>query len=238
MEAAALCNPSAVVHPDQGGLAAGELRLAVALRAIGEGHVSSIGFANAVVGPGRTWRFETARMPPRAGRSARALVARAAPRGSRSGGAPQRGLRRGRPSAAEDVPQLGDRARDRCRARPSSPGGTRRAEISTRSGRWPGRPIVATFDEDTELSQRVLLPAAAEETNGVEDARFVLFTDDDGTVEYRATYTAYDGRAIAPRLIGSPDLRKFSIHRLIGPGGRQQGHGLVPPPDRRHSTAR
>ena len=53
--AAALCNPSAVLHPDQSGLRAGEARLAVSLRAIGEGHVSSLGFAAAVIGPGARW---------------------------------------------------------------------------------------------------------------------------------------------------------------------------------------
>jgi len=62
----------------------------------------------------------------------------------------------------------------------------------------------------------------------MEDARFVLFTDDDGRVEYRATYTAYDGHAIAPRLIVSPDLCRFSIHRLSGPAAVNKGMALFP----------
>jgi len=45
---------------------------------------------------------------------------------------------------------------------------------------------------------------------------FVRFTDADSVVAYRATYTAYDGRAIAPRLITSPDLVEFAVHRLTG----------------------
>ena len=57
-EGAALCNPSAVLHPDQCGLGAGQARLAVSLRGIGEGHISSIGFCEAVVGPGAQWSFE------------------------------------------------------------------------------------------------------------------------------------------------------------------------------------
>src|ERR1700712_2203901 len=57
VEAAALCNPSAVEHPDQSGLLPGQLRVAVALRAIGEGHISSIEFTEAVIGPGDTWAF-------------------------------------------------------------------------------------------------------------------------------------------------------------------------------------
>jgi len=76
----------------------------------------------------------------------------------------------------------------------------------------------------------VLLPAASDETNGMEDARFVLFTHDDGRTEYRATYTAYNGHAIAPRLIVSPDLVDFSVHRLSGPAARNKGMALFPRP--------
>ena len=62
----------------------------------------------------------------------------------------------------------------------------------------------------------------------MEDARFVRFTDEDGTIGYRATYTAYDGRDIAPRLITSPDLTAFAIHRLTGTGARNKGMALFP----------
>ena len=43
-EASALFNPSIVAHPDQAGLAPGELRFVLSLRATGEGHVSSVAF--------------------------------------------------------------------------------------------------------------------------------------------------------------------------------------------------
>ena len=62
----------------------------------------------------------------------------------------------------------------------------------------------------------------------MEDARFTRFADDDGTVEYRATYTAYDGRRIAPRLLVSSDLRVFSAYRLAGPAARNKGMALFP----------
>src|ERR1700733_2061125 len=62
-EAAALCNPSAVLGPDQGGLRTGQVRVAVSLRGIGEGHISSIGFCSAVVGPGTQWSFEPRQLP-------------------------------------------------------------------------------------------------------------------------------------------------------------------------------
>ncbi|HEX7752173.1 MAG TPA: glycoside hydrolase family 130 protein [Novosphingobium sp.] len=46
-EAAALFNPSVVLHPDQGGLQPGRTRLLLSLRAVGEGHISSIVFRTA-----------------------------------------------------------------------------------------------------------------------------------------------------------------------------------------------
>ena len=44
VEAAALFNPSIVLAPDQSDLGAGERRFVMSLRAVGEGHLSSIEF--------------------------------------------------------------------------------------------------------------------------------------------------------------------------------------------------
>ena len=62
----------------------------------------------------------------------------------------------------------------------------------------------------------------------MEDARFTRFVDDAGTVEYRATYTAYDGHQIAPRLLTSTNLSEFRAHRLAGPAARNKGMALFP----------
>jgi hypothetical protein len=51
VEAAALFNPSAVAHPDQTGLEPGWTRFVLSLRAVGEGHLSSVEFRTGVVGP-------------------------------------------------------------------------------------------------------------------------------------------------------------------------------------------
>jgi predicted GH43/DUF377 family glycosyl hydrolase len=48
-EAAALFNPSIVRHPDQSWLAKGSLRFILSLRAVGEGHVSSLTFRSGVI---------------------------------------------------------------------------------------------------------------------------------------------------------------------------------------------
>ena len=48
-EASALFNPSIVAHPDQTGAPAGGLRFIMSLRAVGEGHVSSLTFRSGLV---------------------------------------------------------------------------------------------------------------------------------------------------------------------------------------------
>jgi predicted GH43/DUF377 family glycosyl hydrolase len=51
IQSAALFNPSIVSHPDQSGLATGETRFVMSLRATGEGHVSSIVFRTGILSP-------------------------------------------------------------------------------------------------------------------------------------------------------------------------------------------
>ena len=47
--AAALMNPSAVPHFDQSGMPAGSLRLLMSMRAVGEGHISSVAFREGII---------------------------------------------------------------------------------------------------------------------------------------------------------------------------------------------
>jgi predicted GH43/DUF377 family glycosyl hydrolase len=55
--AAALMNPSVVPHPDQSGLSGGQQRFLMSLRAVGEGHISSIAFHEGMIGPGGDFRL-------------------------------------------------------------------------------------------------------------------------------------------------------------------------------------
>jgi predicted GH43/DUF377 family glycosyl hydrolase len=48
-EAAALFNPSIVAHPDQTGVPDGELRFILSVRAVGEGHISSLTFRSGLI---------------------------------------------------------------------------------------------------------------------------------------------------------------------------------------------
>jgi predicted GH43/DUF377 family glycosyl hydrolase len=60
--AAALTNPSIIPHPDQSGLTHGAVRIIMSLRAVGEGHISSVAFREGILGPGRA--FELMPVPP------------------------------------------------------------------------------------------------------------------------------------------------------------------------------
>jgi predicted GH43/DUF377 family glycosyl hydrolase len=227
-EAAALCNPSAVLGPDQGGLRAGQARVALSVRGIGEGHISSIGFCSAVVGPGAQWSFEPRPLP--------VCVADTTPASWRKAHLH---------AVLADQGHLDELAKAVLYALPAEFEGAdlERAlaeahrDLLTRAGSAATADLLrkvvssaynASFDCDTDLAQRILSPSADEESNGMEDARFTRFTDDDGTAEYRATYTAYDGLRIAPRLLTSPDLRVFRAQRLAGPAARNKGMALFP----------
>ena len=67
LEGAALFNPSMVAHPDQGGLAPGETRFVMSLRAVGEGHISSIEFRTGIIGPAGAVRLDAAGKFPECG---------------------------------------------------------------------------------------------------------------------------------------------------------------------------
>jgi predicted GH43/DUF377 family glycosyl hydrolase len=87
---------------------------------------------------------------------------------------------------------------------------------------------VATFPADSALSERVIFPAGPHETHGMEDARFVRFTEDSGAVTYYATYTAFDGFEIMPQLIQTDDFVSFRVGTLNGPAAQNKGMALFP----------
>ncbi|WP_410810065.1 glycoside hydrolase family 130 protein [Micromonospora sp. 067-2] len=227
VESAALCNPSMVEHPDQSDLDAGQLRVAVSLRQIGEGHVSSIGFAAAVLGPGHQLTV--------ADRSGALAV------GQRMGVRHRRDLLAAG-LAEEDcdnevtatvLDALPDRYDE---ATFEQVLGSLPPDLLSRSTgirtleqlrRTNAGSYGTSFSAGTALHERVLWPATPAESNGMEDARFVKFVDESGPV-YRATYTAYDGRSIATRALASTDLRHFETTPMRGPGARNKGVALFP----------
>lgn len=84
------------------------------------------------------------------------------------------------------------------------------------------------FDVNQDLSERVIYPCLQNECNGIEDARFVRFVDDDNSVTYYATYTAYDGHNITPQIIETKDFLNFKIITLSGKYSKNKGMAIFP----------
>ncbi|AXP81818.1 Beta-1-2C4-mannooligosaccharide phosphorylase [Mariniflexile rhizosphaerae] len=84
------------------------------------------------------------------------------------------------------------------------------------------------FHEDSKISGRVIFPISSSESRGIEDARFVRFTDDDGSEKIYATYTAYDGFTILPKLISTSDFINFRIMPMHGNGAQNKNFALFP----------
>jgi len=227
VEAAALCNPSMVAHPDQTQLSVGQLRVAVSLRQIGEGHLSSIGFATAVLGPGRqltvTERSGLLAVGQRTGvRHRRDLLV--------SGMAEEDCDNEVTATVLNALPDRYDEATfERVLGGLPPDLLSRSTGLSTLEHlrRTNAGSYATAFPAETALHERVLWPATPAESNGMEDARFVRFTDESGPV-YRATYTAYDGRNVGTRALVSTDLRRFEMTPMRGPGARNKGIALFP----------
>ncbi len=228
VEGAALCNPSAVPHPDQTGLAEGQIRVAVSVRGIGEGHLSSIGFVEALVGPGPNWAFQPRQLPAVAGSSSPTSMRRVHLRAAMRDTGPLEGVTRSLLAALPNEFTAGEFQHALANVHPgllAAPGALATVDALLR--------LVFTayqvnFPDDVTLSQMVLMPSTPQENKGVEDTRLVQFTQADGTIEYRGTYTAYDGQRIAPRLLTSPDLRYFRAQSMAGPAAHNKGMALFP----------
>jgi predicted GH43/DUF377 family glycosyl hydrolase len=166
-EASALFNPSIVAHPDQSEAPEGGLRFILSLRAVGEGHVSSLTFrAGTIAADGSLTVDPTARLA-------------------------------------------------------SSP------RITLRVPKPEGDEIELTFNPNEELSERVIFPVTASQSNGIEDARFVEFKDGGSTIYY-ATYTAYSGTAIRSELIETRDFLSFRMSPMQGTAAHNKGMALFP----------
>jgi predicted GH43/DUF377 family glycosyl hydrolase len=166
-EASALFNPSIVPHPDQSGMAKGALRFVLSLRAVGEGHVSSLTFRAGTIGADGSLSVDpTARLA--------------------------------------SSPRIGYRI--------SGP---------------VGDDVEVIFNPDEDISERIIFPVTESQSHGIEDARFVEFSDG-GRKTYYATYTAYSGTAIRSELIETSDFMSFRMTPLQGAAARNKGMALFP----------
>jgi len=227
IEAAALNNPSIVRAPDQSGLDAGELRFVMSLRAVGEGHISCIEFRSGIIGKDGEPRIDVPGPQPGTGTRTQSFY--------------DKGFFTSRLMELGALNDISGPILDSL----SEQFTIEEVEEAIRSqNRLADRPIAfetirvihwlassnysLDFDPETRLSERVIFPAGPTESHGMEDARFVQFTDDDETVRYFATYTAYDGFQILPQLIETPDFVTFRIRTLGGIRAINKGIALFP----------
>jgi predicted GH43/DUF377 family glycosyl hydrolase len=229
VEGAALFNPSLVLDPDQRGLAPGERRLLMSLRAVGEGHISSIEFRSAVVDgsgqltfapPGTT--LVTGRRTSPSSYDKRQFSSKL----GELGAANQITWRvLDRLPAQFTLTELEDSL---ARLEEDGPPHAISYETTKIIRLLAASNYLTTFPAGSQLSERVLFPAGPHETRGMEDARFVRFVEDDGTTRYYATYTAYDGFEILPQLIETTDFLSFTISTLSGAAAQNKGMALFP----------
>jgi predicted GH43/DUF377 family glycosyl hydrolase len=230
LESAALFNPSMVWHPDQSGLPAGCRRFVLSLRATGEGHISSITFRSGVIDAAAGIRVDDPTRlvvaPDLVPNSLyeKALFYRKLTELGINGPFTELVM-----AALGDQFTLDDLGRT-----------LRNAVRHNRARQHEYEPIAATmlvlakanyeirFDPALNVSERVIFPSSPTETNGIEDARFVRFTHDDGRVTYYATYTAYDGRVTLPQMLETEDFLHFKVSTLNGPEVKNKGFALFP----------
>ncbi len=228
IEGAALFNPSMVSAPDQSGLASGEQRFIMSVRAVGEGHVSSVGFRTGVIDERCELTFDP--------------VSRYAVTGTRKTPLYDKHL------FGSTLAELGadhgvaalvlDRLPERFAFDDLERGLASLAEkhlpstIAHETGKLvhllASSNYVVTYPHESAVSERIIFPAGPRETQGMEDARFVRFAHDDGSVIYYATYTAFDGVEILPQLIETKDFVSFRVSTLNGACAQNKGMALFP----------
>ena len=230
IESAALFNPSIVWHPDQSGLSAGSRRFVLSLRATGEGHISSITFRSGVVDAHNNitvdepTRFVTTPDVVADSKYEKDLFRRklaelglahdftehvlAQLNGNftlkQLEGSLQLALRENRAHADSLAPLV-------------------KSIVTFAESNYE-----ITYLPEHSLSERLIFPFGPTESNGIEDARFVEFQEENGTTHYYATYAAYDGKLVLPQLLETDDFLNFKMHTLNGPAIADKGLALFP----------
>jgi predicted GH43/DUF377 family glycosyl hydrolase len=229
VEAAALFNPSIVPHPDQKGVNKGSQRFVMSFRATGEGHVSSIEFRSGIVDANTDIYFDpisqyVATPEMHTDPVYSRLHFR---RKLEEMGAHDRITNRLLKGLGENFTfgQLEKRIQK-----------LRLTKFRLKdkynvidTALWLARSnYEVIFGPDEQISERVIFPVSENESAGMEDARFVRFQDDDGSVTYYATYTAYNGFTILPQILETTDFLTFKMHTIGGSAAQNKGMALFP----------
>src|SRR5438094_2457338 len=227
LESAALFNPSIVPHPDQSDLPPGALRFILSLRATGEGHISSITFRTGIIHVDHrievltpTGFLTEPRQIPNP-RYEKSLFERKLFELGLTNEFTRRVMNKlGESFALEDL-----RANLEAEVKHS-----RLSDKNAIQGIWmlALSNYEVQFQPQQRLCERILFPATPSQRNGIEDARFVCFQNDDGTHVYYATFTAFDGKVIVPELVETSDFLRFRFITLNGPAAENKGMAIFP----------
>ena len=229
IESAAFFNPSIIEDPDQTGLLEGQLRVIISFRATGEGHISSIVFRGGILDVDNSLVIEDASNFVEEPDTIQdhvfnkkyfndKLVEMQTDMDIAGGILNDLGNQ-------FDFSDLGAQIEKYIMT--NNPSDITIKMLQTISA-YADSNYDITFSLDTAISERVIFPIASSESNGIEDARFVKFTDDDGSITYYATYTAYNGVAILPKLIETKDFYTFNTRPLQGKYVQNKGMALFP----------
>nr|WP_294898083.1 glycoside hydrolase family 130 protein [uncultured Pedobacter sp.] len=227
IESAAFFNPSIIEDPDQSDLVEGERRLIISFRAVGEGHISSIVFRRALlkknndieVMPAGRYVDEAEIVKNNVYKKELFLEKAEDARISK------KTLK----LAHEHLPEKFDYRElknvvENLLADHTDKPGTELQKLLWLADSY--HEII--FSLDTDISDRIIYPITEYERKGIEDARFVKFTDDEGGIKYYATYTAYDGKTIMPKLLETTDFYDFKVRPVYGSGAKNKNLALFP----------
>jgi len=230
IESAAFFNPSIVEDPYQSDLQTGEKRIILSFRATGEGHISSIVFRSGILDEHNNLRIE----PVGKMLNEAEIIKRHIYNKESFTNDLYELLVNNNEVTSKVFSKLGDNFTYGELER--SVKETKKELQMSASKEIPFNQIMwlasshyeIEFSMDTAISERVIFPVSENERNGIEDARFVKFVDDEGEVTYYATYTAYDGLTLLPKLIETKDFYHFIIKPINGEVGRNKGLALFP----------
>ncbi|SDH35335.1 Predicted glycosyl hydrolase, GH43/DUF377 family [Dyadobacter soli] len=230
IEAAAFFNPSIVADPDQSDVELGETRVILSFRATGEGHISSIVFRSALIDENNDIVIETPGRLLDSPEHVRNHIYKKKSFLSKLGEMQDLdnlayATLEGKLTETFTYEELKRYVEETSRMAGMDIAGA----VFLREVMWlASSHYEMDFSLDTDISERVIFPIADTEKRGIEDARFVCFTDDKQERTYYATYTAYDGVNILPKLLKTRDFYHFKVLPLHGEIAQNKGMALFP----------
>ena len=229
VESAALFNPSVVIHPDQKGVDKGSQRFVMSFRATGEGHVSSIEFRSGIVDANDDiYFYPISQYVATPEMHTDPVYHRLHFRRKLEEMGVREVITNHLLEELDDTFTFDDLGTQIKKLR-STKFRLEDKDNAIDTVLWLARSnYEVIFLPDEQISERVIFPVSENESAGIEDARFVRFEDDDKSVIYYATYTAYNGFTILPQILETTDFLTFKMHTLSGKNAQNKGMALFP----------